>query len=336
MSDPLLEVENLHKHYPVSNGLFARLLGDGRVLRAVDGVDLTLHRGETLGVIGASGSGKSTLAETVLCLESPTAGVVKFDGEDVTAYSSRRLRQFRERAQIVFQDPYETLNPQRTVFDAVAEPLRNFRELTDDELVAAVDATLTDVGLRPAEQFRDAYPRQLSGGQRQRVTLARALALEPDLLVADEPLSMLDVSLQAGIIKLLTRLQRERTFAMLYVSHNLPVVRLLADDVGVMHRGKLVERGSADAVFEDPKHPYTRALVDSLPTPGVDRQRVRLPSHVDADSDERPSGCAFAPRCPDAMDECSRAVPALSGLEDREVACFLYHDQRTTPSVRHR
>lgn len=323
---PVLETQGLRNYYPASSGLLSRLRGDQRYIRAVDDVDLTLHRGEVFGIIGESGSGKSTLVETVLRLEEPTAGDIRFNGTSVTEFSSRELRRFRENAQIIFQDPYESLNPQKTVFQAVAEPLRNFRDFDHEGLREAVARMLHDVGLRPPEIYIDVYPEQLSGGQRQRVNIARAVVLEPDLLVADEPVSMLDVSLQAGILKMLNRLQTNLGFSMLYVSHNLPVVRLVADQIGVMYRGKLVEVGDARDVIEDPKHPYTRALVNSLPMLSSGRERVRLPSRETVDDAEIPEGCRFHPRCPDAMPRCSKQVPALTRVDDRAVACFLHHD----------
>lgn len=323
---PVLEIRGLRKYYPASTGLLSRLRGDQRYIRAVDDVDLTLHRGEVFGIIGESGSGKSTLVETVLRLEEPTAGDIRFNGRSVTQFSGRELRQFRENAQIIFQDPYESLNPQKTVFQAVSEPLRNFRDLGYEGLRDAVSRMLHDVGLRPPDIYIDVYPDQLSGGQRQRVNIARAVILEPDLLVADEPVSMLDVSLQAGILKMLYNLQNTLGFSMLYVSHNLPVVRLVADHIGVMYRGRLVEVGDGVDVMEDPKHPYTRALVDSLPMLSSERERVDLPSSQTVDDTELPNGCRFHPRCPDAMPHCSEQVPALARVDDRLAACFLHHD----------
>jgi peptide/nickel transport system ATP-binding protein len=325
-ADPILDVRNLRKYYPASTGLFDRMFGEQRYIKAVDDVSLSLQPGEVIGIIGESGSGKSTLVETLLRLEDPTDGTIRFQGEDLTAASSGELRAHREDAQIIFQDPYDTLNPQKTVFQAVAEPLRNFRQLTYDERRETVAETLHRVGLRPAENYMDTYPGQLSGGQRQRVNIARSIVLEPSLLIADEPVSMLDVSLQAGIIKMLDRLKETIGFSMLYVSHNLPVVRLVADRIGVMYRGRLVEVGPAESLMEDPKHPYTRALVSSLPSLSGDRERVELPE-PEGDDDELPSGCRFRDRCPAEMPECAEASPALAPDGDRDVACFLHHDE---------
>lgn len=325
---PILEIQNLQKHYPVSTGLLSRMIGEQRHIKAVDDVSLTLREGEVIGIIGESGSGKSTLIETVLRLEEPTGGTIRFKGEDLTSASNPTMRRRREDAQIIFQDPYDTLNPQKTVFQAIAEPLRNFREMEHEELRDTAAETLHEVGLRPAENYLDTYPGQLSGGQRQRVNIARSVVLNPSLLIADEPVSMLDVSLQAGIIKMLDRLKRKIGFSMLYVSHNLPVVRLVADRIGVMYRGRLVELGTAEDIIENPKHPYTRALVASLPSITEKRERVELPDQQGKDH-ELPSGCRFRDRCPDAMSECGDRVPDLASVSDRDVACFLHHDQGT-------
>jgi len=329
-STPVLDIEGLQKYYRASTGILNQLLGDQRYIRAVDDVDLQLNRGEVYGIIGESGSGKSTLVEAILRLEEPTAGEIRFNGTSVTGMDAAELRQFRENAQIIFQDPYESLNPQKTVFHAVSEPLRNFRDLTREQLRDEVTQILYDVGLRPPKIYMDVFPEQLSGGQRQRVNIARAVVLEPDLLVADEPVSMLDVSLQAGILKMLNRLQEELGFSMLYVSHNLPVVRLVADRIGVMYRGRIMEKGTAREVIEEPMHPYTRALVGSLPMLSGERPRMELPTRETVDDAELPSGCRFHPRCPDAMTHCSEDVPALAAVENRQVACFLHHEETVT------
>ena len=324
--EPVLEIENLRKYYPTATGLLGRMLGRQRYIKAVDDVNFQLNRGEVIGIIGESGSGKSTVVETILRLEEPTAGTIRFQGNDLTEASPKALRQSREDAQIIFQDPYDTLNPQKTVFQAVSEPLRNFRQMSYDDLRTTVAETLTQVGLRPAENYVDTYPGQLSGGQRQRVNIARAVVLEPSLLIADEPVSMLDVSLQAGIIKMLDRLKRELGFSMLYVSHNLPVVRLVADRIGVMYRGRIVELGDAESIMQDPKHPYTQALISSLPSLTGNRERIELPD-AEGEDHELPSGCRFRDRCPEAMPECAETSPALAQAVGREVACFLHHDE---------
>lgn len=325
--ETILQINNLNKYYPVSTGLLSSLLGKDKYIKAVDDVSITLDEQEVLGIIGESGSGKSTLVETILRLEEPTSGSIQFNGQELTEFSSKELRQFRENAQIIFQDPYESLNPRKSVFQSVSEPLRNFRDLQHDMLRDTVLETLHKVGLRPAEDYIDSYPGQLSGGQRQRVNIARAIILEPDLLIADEPVSMLDVSLQAGIIKMLKRLQREIGFSMLYVSHNIPVVRLVADRTGVMYRGRLVEMGSTEDVVESPMHPYTSALVSSIPMLSNERTRVSLKNSDEKEDANLPSGCRFHPRCPEAMPECSKRTPALRTIDTQDVACFLHHDE---------
>lgn len=325
-ANPVLEVTNLKKYYPASTGLFSSLFGTQQYIKAVDDVSFTLGDREVFGIIGESGSGKSTLVETILRLEEQTDGSILFDGQELTEFSSKELRQFRENAQIIFQDPYETLNPRKTVFQSVSEPLRNFRNLRHEELRETVADTLHEVGLRPAETYIDSYPGQLSGGQRQRVNIARAIVLEPKLLVADEPVSMLDVSLQAGIIKMLKRLQENIGFSMLYVSHNIPVVQLIADQIGVMYRGRIVERGATDTLLKDPKHPYTDALVSSIPVLNETRNRVTLEESETTEDAELPSGCRFHPRCPKEMPHCAERTPGLADVDGRDVACFLHHD----------
>lgn len=322
---PVLEVEGLKKYYAAESSFINRLLGRHDHIKAVDNVYLSIEEGEVFGIIGESGSGKSTLVETILRLEDPTEGSVRYGEDDVTEFSRGELRNMREHAQIIFQDPYETLNPRKTVFQIISEPLRNFGTRDRDVLRDRVSEMLHDVGLRPADAYIDLYPTQLSGGERQRVSIARALILEPKLLIADEPLSMLDVSLQSGIMRMLDRLQDKIGFSMLYVSHNLAVVRLVADRIGVMYRGKIVEQGDAEEIIRDPKHPYTQALVSSIPDLTGERERVLLPPQEDDGQDVK--GCRFHPRCSEAMPECRQSVPALVDIDDRHVACYLYHDQ---------
>lgn len=324
-SEAVLETENLRKYYQQSSGLISSLFGNETYIRAVDGVDIEVFPGEVYGLVGESGSGKSTIGETVLRLGEPTGGSVYFKGENVLEYSRKELRQFRKNAQIIFQDPYGSINPKKTVYQTVAEPLKNFGG-SEEEIEPQITDILHDVGLRPPEDFLSSYPNQLSGGQRQRVNIARALVLEPDLLVADEPMSMLDVSIQSGIMKILNRLQNEIDFAMLYISHDLSVVRMIADRIGVLYKGKIVETGTAEQVVRDPQHPYTQALMRSLPDLSRRRERVLL-GKADDEEDDRPTGCNFHPRCPDRMEVCSEAVPALAEADDRSVRCYLHHNR---------
>ncbi|WP_336034879.1 ABC transporter ATP-binding protein [Halobacterium yunchengense] len=292
--DALLSVRGLEKHYPVRSGLLRRVTGH---VKAVDGVSFDVREGETLGLVGESGCGKSTTATSLLRLEEPTGGEVYFDGEDVTEYGDADEREFRRRAQMVFQDPNSAFDPRMTVGESVAEPLE-IHGLTDADRQREVVADILErVGLSADDA--DRYPHEFSGGQKQRVALARALVLNPDLLVADEPVSALDVSVQAEILALLDDLQDDLGLSMLLISHDLGVVRQVCDRVGVMYLGELVEVAETEALFEAPQHPYTEALLDSIPEPDP-RSRgdaVELTGDV-PDPQNPPAGCSFHPRCP--------------------------------------
>jgi len=297
VSDALLAVEDLVKHYPVKRGLFRR---EVERVRAVDGVSFGLHRGETLGLVGESGCGKSTLATTVLQLETPTDGRVRFDGQDVTDQTKAERRRFRRRTGMVFQDPESSFDPRMTVGESVAEPLHIHGLRDTQRRRAIVDDLLDRVGLSPGDA--DRYPHEFSGGQKQRLALARALVLNPDLLVLDEPVSALDVSVQADILSLLGDLQAEFDLAVLFVSHDMSVVREVCDRVGVMYLGELVERAPTDALFDDPQHPYTRALLSSVPKPDPAQRggAVELSGDV-PDPANPPAGCRFHTRCPEVV-----------------------------------
>ncbi len=289
----LLEVRGLVTSHPVRGGAFAR--GMDRV-RAVDGVDLDVRQGEALGLVGESGCGKTTLGRTILRLTEADEGSVRFDGRDVLGASGRQLRQLRREIQVIFQDPFSSLDPRATVGDSIAEGLR-VHGVDRRDRQARVAEVLELVGLEPYHARR--YPHEFSGGQRQRIGIARALAVEPRLLVADEPVSALDVSIQSQILNLLRRLQQELDFSLVFVAHDLSVVEHLCDRVAVMYLGRIVEVGTRDEVFGDPQHPYTRALLSAIPVPDPSRRRSRvalsgeLPSPLDP-----PSGCHFHPRCP--------------------------------------
>ncbi|MEF8757453.1 MAG: oligopeptide/dipeptide ABC transporter ATP-binding protein [Halobacteriales archaeon] len=291
---PLLSVRGLKKHYPVTEGLLGR---EVERVRAVDGIDFDLRPGETLGLVGESGCGKSTVAATTLRLEEPTDGDIRFDGEDVTAYEGDDLKRFRRRAQLVFQDPNATFDPRMTVGEAVGEPLLIHGMGDPDRRRAIVEDLLERVGLSPDDA--DRYPHAFSGGQKQRIALARSLALDPDLLVADEPVSGLDVSVQASVLELMADLQETLDLSILFISHDMSVVREFCDRVAVMYLGEIVERGPIEAVFEDPAHPYTRALMEAIPSLEESEGPPPEPLSGDVpDPADPPSGCRFRTRCP--------------------------------------
>ncbi|MFC7047221.1 ABC transporter ATP-binding protein [Halobacteriaceae archaeon GCM10025711] len=305
----VLEASDLKKYFPVAEGIVGSLLqrGDEHV-RAVDGVSLTLRENETLGLVGESGCGKSTLARTLLRLEEPTAGAVEFKGRDITATRERSLRDIRGEIQFIHQDPSSSLNPRKRIGQILRRPLDIHSDLEDDATRERVTGMLERVGLDPGQRHR--YPHELSGGQRQRVEIARALIVNPSVVVADEPTSALDVTVQAQILELLEELRHEFDLSMLFISHDLRTVRFIADRVGVMYLGRLVEVGPTDEVFEDPRHPYTQALLSSVPSVGTDRRdRVTLAGEP-PDPISPPAGCRFHPRCPLADDRCASDVPA--------------------------
>jgi oligopeptide/dipeptide ABC transporter ATP-binding protein len=319
----LLEVTDLIKHYPVTGGLFGREVG---VVRAVDGVSFTIRRGETLGLVGESGCGKTTTGRCILQLERPTSGSIRFEGQELTTLGAEALRPVRRRMQVIFQDPYSSLNPRMTVGQIVEEPLAVHRLVTDTTARAArVRELLGQVGLLP--QHGQRYPHELSGGQRQRVGIARALAMEPSLIICDEPVSALDVSIQAQIINLLEDLRRDLGLTYLFVAHDLSVVRHISDRVAVMYLGRIVEVADRQALYESPLHPYTRALLSAVPIPDPEveshRERVVLGGEVPSPL-RPPPGCAFHPRCPIAVDDCHRSRPELREIQPgHRAACHL-------------
>jgi len=319
---PLLEVRNLVKEFHVGAGLF-RPPG---VVRAVNGVSFAIRRGETLGLVGESGCGKTTTGRCILQLDRPTSGEIVFEGRELTVLDGPELRRMRRRMQVIFQDPYSSLNPRMTVGQIIAEPLAVHGIAPDQTRRGArVQDLLRHVGLLPQHAHR--YPHQLSGGQRQRVGVARALALEPTLIVCDEPVSALDVSIQAQIVNLLEDLQAELGLTYLFVAHDLSVVRHISDRVAVMYLGKIVELADRKALYEDALHPYTRALLSAVPIPDpqVEAQRERIVLGGEVPSPLRPpSGCVFHPRCPVAVDRCRHEVPALREVRPgHQAACIL-------------
>ena len=321
--DALLEVRNLVKHFHVGGGLFG---GTPGVVRAVDGVSFSIRRGETLGLVGESGCGKTTTGRCILQLERPTSGQIIFEGRDLTTLSEEELRPIRRKIQVIFQDPYSSLNPRMTVGQMIAEPLAVHRIVTAPTARAArVRDLLARVGLLPQHARR--YPHELSGGQRQRVGVARALAMEPSLIVCDEPVSALDVSIQAQIINLLEDLQSDFHLTYLFVAHDLAVVRHISDRVAVMYLGKIVEIADRKALYEDPLHPYTRALLSAVPIPDpaveASREHMVLGGEVPSPLNP-PSGCVFNPRCPIAIDRCRVEIPPLREVKPGHwAACLL-------------
>ncbi|HEV7132308.1 MAG TPA: ABC transporter ATP-binding protein [Gaiellaceae bacterium] len=333
MSDAVLEVVDLVKHFPAGG----RLIGRRGAVQAVDGVSFVLRRGEMLGLVGESGSGKSTVANCVLRLHEPTSGTIRVAGVDVTHLSRRAMRPLRRQLHMVFQDPYSSLNPRFTVGDIVGEPLRLHRLAKRRELDEQVAAMIDAVGLRAELRYR--YPHELSGGQRQRVGLARSLILRPSVLVADEPVSALDVSVQASILNLLRDLQQELGFSCLFITHDLATVEFLCDRIAVMYMGQIVETAPRAELFRSPQHPYTQALLSAalVPDPAVQRQRSRIVLDGDVPSPlEPPSGCRFHTRCPlhersaPASDEESPELREFA--PDHLVACHLV--SRGTPAPR--
>ncbi|MEV0844808.1 oligopeptide/dipeptide ABC transporter ATP-binding protein [Streptomyces sp. NPDC049954] len=325
-SDAVLEVDGLKRHFAADKG----------VVRAVDGVSLSIGRGEVLGLVGESGSGKSTVGRCVVRLDEPTEGTVRIDGRDVTRMSRRALRPLRRKFHLVFQDPSSSLDPRMTVGQIIAEPLRLHGLAKGDAARERVAALLAQVGLRP--EHADRHPHELSGGQRQRISIARALSVDPELLVADEPTSALDVSVQASVLNLLADLQRERGFGCLFITHDLAAVEFLADRIAVMYLGQIVEEAPTAELFADPKHPYTQALLSAAPVPDPVDQRSRerivlggdLPSPL-----APPPGCRFHTRCPVAVDRCRTQIPELRTLPDgtRRVSCHLVSEEGTAPEV---
>jgi oligopeptide/dipeptide ABC transporter ATP-binding protein len=327
VSEALLRVTDLVKHYR-AGGLFAR---PAPPVRAVDGVSFEIGRGETLGLVGESGCGKSTVGRTVLRLQEPTSGHALFDGADVFALGRTELRRLRRRMQIVFQDPYGSLNPRMRIGSAVAEGIEIHGLAPKAEIPTRVAALLEEVGLDPAYARR--YPHEFSGGQRQRIGIARALAVEPSFIVCDEPVSALDVSVQAQVLNLLADLQRQRGLSYLFIAHDLAVVRQVARRVAVMYLGRIVETGPTEALLREPRHPYTVALLSAVPEPDPSGQKRRVVLPGDPPSPSAPpAGCPFHPRCfhPAKSDRCRTELPLLRPVGATQVAC---HYAETPPAA---
>ncbi len=315
---PILEVENLTKYFKVGGGLLG---GKALTIRAVDGISFSVRAGETFGLVGESGCGKTTLGQTIIRLYDPTSGSIRFDGKDISSLSGAKMRPYRRDIQMIFQDPSASLDPRMTVGGIIAEPLNIFSVGSRKERQEQVRELLKVVGLN--SYFANRYPHEFSGGQRQRIGIARALALNPKLVICDEPVSALDVSIQAQVLNLLKRLQGQFNLTYLFIAHNLAVVAHISDRVGVMYLGKLVEIGEARTITELPKHPYTKALISAIPLPIPGRQKSRIILEGDVPSPARPpSGCRFHPRCPIARPDCAEVEPQLRPIgADHWVAC---------------
>ncbi|MEE9415650.1 MAG: oligopeptide/dipeptide ABC transporter ATP-binding protein [Acidimicrobiales bacterium] len=318
--DVLVGVKDLKKHFPIMKGVFRRQVG---AVRAVDGVTFDVYRGETLGLVGESGSGKSTIGRAILQLEKATAGSITFEGQELTTLKSEEMRKLRPQMQMVFQNPHASLNPRMTVASIIGEPLKEHKVARGAERHERIDELLKMVGLDPSHANR--YPHEFSGGQRQRIGVARAIALHPDFIVADEPIAALDVSIQAQVVNLLEKLQNDLNLTYLFISHDLSMVRHIADRIAVMYLGTFVELAGSDTIFDDPQHPYTQALQSAVPLPDpvveASRERVILVGDIPSPSNP-PPGCRFNTRCPVAQDICSVDVPVWRETDpDHWVAC---------------
>ncbi|HZG71378.1 MAG TPA: dipeptide ABC transporter ATP-binding protein [Chondromyces sp.] len=321
MTDTLLQVDNLKKTFPIHGGVFGKKVGE---VRAVDDISFYIKKGETLGLVGESGCGKSTTGRMLMRLLEPSEGRIVFEGKDLTKLSNKEMRKMRKEIQMVFQDPFASLNPRHTVEKILEEPLIVHGMKDKGERRKRVRELLETVGLNDYHAKR--YPHQFSGGQRQRIGIARALAVHPKLIVADEPVSALDVSIQAQVLNLLQDLQKEFGLTYLFIAHDLGVVRHISDRVGVMYLGRIVELAESESLYESPKHPYTEALLSAVPVPDVEYKKERIILQGDVPSASNPpKGCAFHARCPKAMDICSAVRPEFREIDKGHyVACHLY------------
>jgi peptide/nickel transport system ATP-binding protein len=321
-NDVLLEVKNLKTYYPIKGGIFRKTVA---VVKAVDDISFEIKKGETLGLVGESGCGKSTAGRTILRLLDATDGQIIFDGDDITNIRGVSLRKVRKDFQMVFQDPYASLNPMMMVGDLISEPIRNFTNKSSKDLKPEVMELLTKVGLPEDAYYK--YPHEFSGGQRQRIGIARALALKPKLIIADEPVSALDVSVQSQVLNLLKELQDEFDLTFLFIAHDLSVVKHMSDRIGVMYLGGLVEVSEKNSLYAEPLHPYTQALISAIPEPDPRKKKERIILEGDVPSPiDPPKGCTFHPRCAHAMPECQQVKPTLKEVKPgHRVACHLYN-----------
>lgn len=329
----IMECEGLKKYFNTEQGFLSGLFGKDEQVRAVDGIDLQIKKGEIVGLAGESGCGKTTAGKTLIRLLDSTDGCVYFRGRDVTDISGSELQQFRRDVQIIFQDPFESLNPRMTVYDAVVEPLKIHGIGNTDERHERVIEALERAELTPPETWFESYPHQLSGGERQRVAIARALVLEPKFLLADEPVSMLDVSIRAGVLELLQRLNKELDLTILFISHDLSLLRQVCDRIGIMYLGRIIESGETERIINEPVHPYAKALIGAAPEPDPfsDREHVEIRGSI-PDPINLPSGCRFKGRCPEREEICDYVDPGLQSVmtaeaANRQVACHAHYEE---------
>ena len=332
-TEPFLDIADLKTHFPIEKGfLIKKRIG---TVKAVDGIDLSLRKGEVLGLVGESGCGKSTLGRTILQLIPPTAGKVLLAGRDLASLKGEKLRDARADFQMIFQDPYASLNPRMTVYDTLAEAISTHARVPSRDMPLRVSELLERVGLSP--RFIRKYPHEFSGGQRQRIAIARALAVAPKLIIADEPVSALDVSIQAQIINLLIKLTREMGLTMIFISHDLSVVKHISDRIAVMYLGRIVEIGPSVEVFERPLHPYTKALVSAVPIPDPEREKHRRRIILSGDPPSPinpPVGCTFHPRCPYMKEECKATYPPFIEYDStRRATCIRLHEINPPPGL---
>ena len=316
-TENILEVKNLKKYFPIKGGFFGGVTGQ---VKAVDDVSFTLKRGTTMGLVGESGCGKSTTGRTILRLLEKTEGDIIFDGQDVSKLDKKQLRELRTKMQIIFQDPYSSLSPRLPIGEIIGEAVREHNIVPDKEYDEYISKVMKECGLQ--EYHKDRYPHEFSGGQRQRICIARALALKPEFVVCDEPVSALDVSIQAQIINLLKKLQEDRGLTYLFISHDLSVVEHISDTIGVMYLGNLVETGNTEDIFANPLHPYTQALFSAIPMPDPDikKERVLLQGDIPSPANP-PAGCKFHTRCSKCMEKCKSVVPQPKDMGNGHVVC---------------
>lgn len=319
---PLVSVRNLKKYFPVKKGLFG---GNKEFVKAVDDLSFDIYKGETFGLVGESGCGKSTTGRSIVRLHDVTSGNIFFDGTDIAALPERELKQYRKRMQMIFQDPYASLNPTKNVFEIISEPMNIHGKIQAKEREEIILDLLVKVGLKEEHLYR--YPHEFSGGQRQRVSIARSLSVNPDFILCDEPISALDVSVQAQVVNMLEDIQQETGITYLFIAHDLSMVRHISDRIGVMYLGNIVEIASSNDLYTNPSHPYTKALLSSIPEPNpriAAKERIILEGEVPSPLNS-PTGCKFRTRCPYAMDKCAEVVPPMIEIEKgHHVACHLF------------